>query len=226
MVVQLFCSLYVESECKIPGNGFVRDCEFMLLESYEDYAEFILSSDDDTIDMYPFSFNIIVAYKLLGRAFEITCRAGNFAEHKMPYSVGINTYFPVSRSVRLEAEFDRDEVMEGYMLKDGLYCGEVKRLMPQNGKALNIEKNSQFVIKNIISDSVALLEDSKALAQISAEGLPHFAVCNSDEYISVGMWQGFAGSFGRKDDFLKKDDIKFADENSSDEYRFLLSFNI
>ena len=82
-----------ESDCSISKNGFAKNCEFMLLESYEDYAEFIFTADEATVKDYPFSFNIFMSYKLLGKAIEINCRVGNFSEYKMPYSFGLNTYF-------------------------------------------------------------------------------------------------------------------------------------
>ena len=211
------------NEYEINDDGFAKDSEFMLLECYEDYAEFILSSDDDTVEKYPFSFNIFVSYKLLGKAFEINCRAGNFSEYKMPYSLGINTYFPYES---LNAQFCRDEIMEGYILKNGLFCGEVKRVMPQNGKSLDIPENSEFVIKNIISDSFKLTKDGRMLAKVQAENLSGFSVRSVQGGMCVGMWQGFAGTFGKKEDFITKEGARLVDENSSDEYSFLISFNI
>ena len=212
-----------ESEYSVSENGFLKDCEFILLESYEDYAEFIFTANEDTVKNFPFSFNVIVTYKLLGKAATINCRIGNFSEYKMPYSFGINTYFPKGG---IDVEFERDEVFEGYIIKNGLFCGDVKRVMPCNGKILNTPENGEYVIKNLISDSFKIIENGKTIAEISKQGFPHFNI-SSDVYgINFGLWQGFSGKYGKKDDFVNKDSIKFADENSSDEYSLLITFNL
>lgn len=209
-----------ETSCKIPGFGFAKDTEFMLLESYEDYAEFILSSDDAIVENYPFSFNILVSYKLLGNAFEINVKVGNFSEYKMPYSLGINLNLPKGES---KAEFISEEILEGYVLKGGLYRGEVTRLAPRNGKELELK--NEFVMKDIISDSVSVLQNGKTGLNISKEGFSNFAYYDSDDCQVAGFWEGFASTFGKIDDFVNKNGIKLLDENSSDEYSLLISFN-
>ena len=102
----------------------------------------------------------------------------------------------------------------------------VKRVMPNNGKILTVPENGEFVIKNLISDNFELIKDDKTVAEISKEGFEHLNILSDIYGVSFGLWQGFAGSFGKKEDFLDKNSIKIADENSSDEYSLLIKFHL
>ena len=205
--------------CKMPYGGFAKDKQFEVMEYMEDYAEFILTADDDTVKNYPFSFNLIITYKLLGNALEVGCTLGNFSEYKMPYSFG----FGVCAKNIDAVEFENEEILEGYPLTGGIIRDPLQRLADGNGKILKIEEGGSCVMKNIISNSVKILSGDTGI-KIYGSDLRNLALSTQNGVTTVGLWDGMADFAGEKSGFLNTETSDLLDENSTAERIYQLTF--
>ena len=75
-------------ETPMGQHGFARDMEFRLLFASEDSLMFQLTDNDDTMALYPYKFNLMVSYKLVGNTLKVTWQVINPGEEDLPFSIG------------------------------------------------------------------------------------------------------------------------------------------
>ena len=74
-------------------HGFARDMEFALLSQSEGEIWFAICSDEETLEKYPFPFELQVGYKLAGRRVSVKWRVKNTGEERMYFSIGAHPAF-------------------------------------------------------------------------------------------------------------------------------------
>ena len=55
---------YQNQKYNMTQHGFARDKEFEVIKNEADFIEFRLKSDEKTLEIYPFSFELYLSYKL------------------------------------------------------------------------------------------------------------------------------------------------------------------
>ncbi|WP_026526027.1 aldose 1-epimerase family protein [Butyrivibrio sp. VCD2006] len=80
-------------EYKMGQHGFARDMEFEVVEKAEDYALFELSSNDETLQKYPFDFKLFISYKLDGDSVVVGWKVENTGKEEMPFAIGAHPAF-------------------------------------------------------------------------------------------------------------------------------------
>ena len=89
----------------MPKHGFAMNTVFNLMECSEDIAVFSLLSNEETKKMYPYDFELLITYKLLGKSIDVSYEVINDGEDTMYFSIGSH---------------------EGYMCLDGLDNYEIQ----------------------------------------------------------------------------------------------------
>jgi len=79
---------YQGQNYSLPQHGFARDMEFALLESTENSLSFLLESSNETLEVYPFPFQLIIRYTLIKRTVTVTWEVKNSGEESMYFSIG------------------------------------------------------------------------------------------------------------------------------------------
>jgi len=74
-------------------HGFARGKRFDLVVAGANAAEFRLTSDAETLRIYPFHFELLVRFELDGPMLSITTRVGNLGTTAMPASFGYHPAF-------------------------------------------------------------------------------------------------------------------------------------
>jgi galactose mutarotase-like enzyme len=74
----------------LPRHGLARTRRFEVLSEDERGLLFRLSADADTLKIYPFRFELDVAFRLEGQAFVIEAIARNVGDEPMPASIGFH----------------------------------------------------------------------------------------------------------------------------------------
>lgn len=77
----------------LPRHGLARTRRFEVIREEERDLLFRLSSTPETLQLYPFEFELDVAYRLEGSAFEIEATARNVGDGPMPASLGFHPAF-------------------------------------------------------------------------------------------------------------------------------------
>lgn len=69
-------------------HGFARDMEFSLEASDETSACFLLQSSAETLERYPFPFELRIRYELLGNSLAVRWLVTNPGESEMAFTIG------------------------------------------------------------------------------------------------------------------------------------------
>ena len=77
----------------LPRHGLARTRRFELLRSGERELVFRLRFDDATLKVYPFRFELDVAFRMEGQSFEMKAAARNVGDEPMPVSMGFHPAF-------------------------------------------------------------------------------------------------------------------------------------
>lgn len=80
-------------EYQIPKHGLVRDKEFQVLEKCEDKVVFSYSYTEETLEAYPFMFNIRLCYQIVGTTLTLSYDVYNLDNKEMYYHIGAHPAF-------------------------------------------------------------------------------------------------------------------------------------
>lgn len=85
-----------EKSYTLKQHGFARDLPWVVTNQETDNGASVtltLSSDAETLKVYPFEFELNFTYKLLGKQLIIEQSYQNKSQEKMPFSAGFHPYF-------------------------------------------------------------------------------------------------------------------------------------
>ena len=107
-------------EYPMTKHGFARDMEFDLLEWAEDFAVFSLVANEETKKIYPFDFEFIVTYKLLGNSIDVSYEVINDSKENMYFAVGSHeAYICIDGLGEYEIHFEKEEDKKPYIFETG-----------------------------------------------------------------------------------------------------------
>ena len=76
-------------------HGFARTSEFTVTEQTGDSITLELTSDEKTLEQYPFAFALQITYRLRGAALDTICKVQNLSDKTMPFGIGGHPGFNV-----------------------------------------------------------------------------------------------------------------------------------
>lgn len=74
-------------------HGFARDMEFMLESQTEDSIWFVLTSTEETLKKYPFSFALHIGYRIMENKVKVLWNVENTDTKEMYFSIGAHPAF-------------------------------------------------------------------------------------------------------------------------------------
>lgn len=184
-------------------HGFARDKEFDIVSQSEDTIVLRLSDDDQTRQMYPFSFALDISYHLAGEHVEITYLVHNPNDKALPFSIGAHPGFscPLVPDEILEdyvIEFEKEETASIHLLDNGLFSGAEEPYL-NNSRHIPVTKNvfdrDALVFHELKSSYVRLLsQKSDRYVEISLSGFPYLGLWAKPgaPYVCLEPWQGLA----------------------------------
>ena len=107
---------YKNQKYNMTQHGFARDKEFALVKNEVDFLEFKLCSDEKSLEIYPFSFELYLSYKLEKNSLIVSYKVINKSDDKMLFSIGAHPAFNWTLK-----EDEKKEVLK--LLKKKLACG-------------------------------------------------------------------------------------------------------
>ncbi len=103
---------YEDREYILKQHGFARDLPWKVIgQSQDKSAKIILSlkSNQETLEVYPFEFELIFSYELVGKKLIIEQSYENKSGKKMPFSAGFHPYFYCSDKSKLTLNIPANE---------------------------------------------------------------------------------------------------------------------
>ena len=144
-----------------PAHGVAMRSEFSLVEKTQNSAAFVLLSNEETKNCYPFDFKLFVKYTVAANRLKIVYELENIGKKELPFAFGSHESYALQGEVdEYEAVFEQDEVFDAWIhtVEGGVMTGE-KRAFGQ-GKRFAFPKEFMqdytVIFKGVSSREVLL----------------------------------------------------------------------
>lgn len=217
-----------EKEYRLSRHGFARDMEFQLIEKTESSATFSLSYNEETLQKYPFKFELQIIYKLEENKLNIGYKVINKGETQLPFSIGAHPAFALPEEFsNYSIQFEKEEKLEYSLLESGLISNTAETLETlNNAVSLNYRlfENDALVFKTLESNSLTILKNSKPHIKVAFEDFPNLGIWTKENapFICIEPWFGYSDTLQKSGNLLKKEGIIILERNQT----FNTSFDI
>ncbi|MNK73798.1 Aldose 1-epimerase [compost metagenome] len=218
-----------EKEYHLPRHGFARDMEFSLIEKTENKAVFSLKSSEETLQKYPFEFELQLIYTLTENSLELTYKVINEGKEKMPFSIGAHPAIALPNNFEDYAfQFEKEENLKYYLLENDLISSKTKILETKNNLVpINYElfKNDALIFKTLESKSLTILNNLKPYIKVSYNDFPSLGIWTKENapFICIEPWLGYSDTDENTGDLYKKEGILILDENKAFSAKFSIT---
>ena len=198
---------YQNQKYNMTQHGFARDKEFEVIKNEVDFIEFRLKSDEKTLEIYPFSFELYLSYKLEKNSLIVSYKVINKSDDKMLFSIGAHPAFnwTLKEDEKKEdyfLEFENIKQTKRYFLNDkGLVYDSVDLKIIDNKIALNEElfKNDALVFEDLNIKTLTLKNSiNENYIKLNFENFPYLGIWSKPTgapFICIEPWFGVADSF-------------------------------
>jgi galactose mutarotase-like enzyme len=181
-------------------HGFARTAAFRIAEQAADRVRFVLESSWDTRAVYPFDFELAVAYHLGPTTLRTELCIRNTGEGPMPYACGLHPGFcwPFAGGDTREytVEFAGEELAAVPVISpDGLFTRE-RRPVPLEGRHLLLSDalfaREALCFLEARSTSVRFTHQDGAAITLALDDFPHIALWSrpGGGFLSIEAWTG------------------------------------
>lgn len=167
-------------EYKMSQHGFARDRAFDVESRTATSVTFVLKSDQETREKYPFDFEFRVIYSLDNETIIITYSTRNLGDEVMPYSVGGHPGFSISAISDHTLEFPGKIETERHVLNGSQFSGDTEPLIIDQKLELN---NDLFM-----RDAIVLIQPSFSTITLSNNKSGPILSMHSDNWEALGIW--------------------------------------
>ena len=182
----------------LPRHGFAREKEFDVIEQKDDKIIFSLKSDEETLKVYPFIFELQIQYRLVENQLEVQYKVKNNSEDEMFFSIGGHPGFALSENFEdYSLVFETNDELKYSLLENHLLADETQILETVNNNlALNyslFEKDA-LVFKNHQIQSVTIQKNGKDFVKVSFKNFSDLGIWTkiNAPFICIEPWFGHA----------------------------------
>ena len=170
-------------------HGFARDMEFRELEKSNFKHKYVLESNSETLEKFPFKFSLYVTHIVEEDTLETKYKVVNKDEKEMIFGLGGHPAFMCDYSSgKYSVEFEKQENNIKFMsLSEGLILEkEAPNVLENNCIKLNKNSfiNDAIIMKDIESNKVYLKENEKKVLEFDFTGFPY-----------LGLWAKIGAPF-------------------------------
>ncbi|AWK05448.1 aldose epimerase [Flavobacterium crocinum] len=208
-------------EYQLPRHGFARDMEFALLDKTENSAVFSLKSSEETLEKYPFEFELQLIYTLNENSLILKYNVVNKGNKQMPFSIGAHPAIALPGNFDDYAlQFEKEEELKYYLLENDLISSKTKILETSNNVVpLNYElfKNDALIFKTLNSKSLTILKNSKPYTKVDYQNFPSLGIWTKENapFICIEPWLGYSDTDENTGDLHQKEGILILDESKN-----------
>ena len=161
-------SVYKGQTYEMGQHGFARDMDFMLGRQTENELVFLLKDNEESRKKYPFSFLLVITYRLENDTVNVEWKVENPNEEEMYFSIGGHPAFNCDLDT-YTLRFEKDnqpnaKITANIIADDGSGClgDEQKQLELENGvlgMSDELFNRDALIIEDRQSDKVTLIDD-------------------------------------------------------------------
>lgn len=191
----IVCGLWKETyriqgkEYHLSRHGFARDTDFHLIARSKEQVVFALHDTPETLEVYPFHFNLAISYKLRGNTIHVVWHVENTDERTIYFQIGGHPAFNLpdlkpGEPMHGRLRFDSDDPIRLFGVVDGsIDKGRHEVVKTEDGIWSFTEES--FREDAVIIDHSQL----KKVELLNAQGEPVVAV--SMKTPAVGLWSPY-----------------------------------
>ncbi len=195
--------LYDGASYHMKQHGLARTRIFETAEKSETGISFRLRHDDKTRALYPFRFELVIAYTLDGDRLRVGYDVINLGIDPMFFSIGAHPGFrcpllPGESYEEYRLVFDRAVTQERYLLDDGLVAAQAKPFL-NDQRELPLSRamfdRDAIVLKGAAFARVALEHQTSGHGvTMDMEGFPYFGIWAKPgaDFVCLEPWYGIA----------------------------------
>ena len=210
---------YQNQKYNMTQHGFARDKEFEVIKNEADFMEFRLKSDEKTLLIYPFLFELYISYTLVKTKLIISYKVVNKNADEMLFSIGAHPAFnwTLKEDEKKEnyfLEFENIKETKRYFLNDkGLVYDSVDLKIIDNKIALNEElfKNDALVFEDLNIKTLTLKNSiNENYIKLNFENFPYLGIWSKPTgapFICIEPWFGVADDENSNQNFEDKKGI-------------------
>lgn len=180
------------------AHGFARDREFTVEKKSKRSVTLLLKSDEDTLAIYPFQFELRVIFTLSLKSVIVEYNVKNNTDGEMYFSIGSHESYECQGGVEnYDVHFKKRESLINCIV-DGKIIGEKTEQITKFSKILPIYErfweNDSVVLKNLSSRSAVLRNRTNGKRiKIDFPGFNYFVIWSlpGKEYLCLEPWAGF-----------------------------------
>ncbi len=216
-------------EYTMPKHGIVRKKTFKLVEKTENSLTFSQTSDSESLEMYPYEFELRIKFQLTTDGLSVTHYVINNSNVEMYYSFGAHPGFNCEIGDYLE--FENNENLLTERIDHESILIEEKFPVDMNGRNLYITKN--------IFDDDALILSGYTSKFLSLKSNKHSRVVkfNFDSpvlgiwakpnapYVCIEPWWGINDNYDKKDDLSQKRGIMALEPQKTASYNWKIEIS-
>lgn len=193
-------------------HGFARDMEFEEIES----NIFLLKSSEETLEKFPFKFELYVEYTIQQNELTTTYKVVNKDEQTMYFGLGGHPAFICEYSTGdYQIQFNQQEdSIEFMQLENGLISNEkTPNILKDNSIDLlpdTFEKDA-IIMKNLKSNKVTLFnkKENKKILELDFTGFPYLAFWSKKgaPFVCIEPWNNTTDKIDSNGEFEDKENI-------------------
>lgn len=199
--------LYKGKAYQLFRHGFFRgNDKVALVKKTENQLVFSLKSDEDSLKIYPFEFEMVISFTLEGKSVHITHEVRNTGNETMFFSVGGHPAFkcPLHAGESYEdyyLQFDEKENATTWDLNSGGIITQQGRVVLENSDRLPLDlhlfDHDALIFKHLKSTSVSLNHHQNGpVLKVDFKGWPFLGIWAKPRapYVCIEPWLGIADS--------------------------------
>ncbi|SFT48530.1 Galactose mutarotase [Algoriphagus locisalis] len=213
----------------MPKHGLVRNStKPTLIERTETSLKFRLTWDEESLQNYPFKFELDMVFRLEGKTLSIEHIVTNLGNEIMPYSIGGHPAFncPLVGGEEYEdyfLEFEHKETDSTWMVEPSGLIGLNQKLVLDNTKTLRLNKHlfddDALIFKGLKSREVKLCHKSKGtILSMKFDDFDYLGIWAKPAapFVCIEPWLGIGDSSGSNQKFTEKEGLLFVEPNQSE----------
>lgn len=197
---------YKGKQYKLSQHGFARDAQFELKEVTENAVSLLLKSDEKTLEVYPFEFELELNFSLEGDKVKANYVVRNKTKGDMYFSLGLHPGFvcPLAEGTSFDdyyIEFEQNEKIDRQLLDGPFLSGERVEDVLGGGKKLALNypffDDDAIIVEGFKSKYITIKSDkTERFVEMGLEGFPLLGIWSMPKqeapYVCLEPWYGVA----------------------------------
>ena len=205
---------------ELPRHGFAREKVFSIIRQSPNEITFLLRSDEETRQVYPFEFEFAIGYSLHESTLSVKYQIRNVGSEEMYFSVGGHPAFkvPLLENTKYDdyyLEFNKAETSPRWAVShDGLIEEEPIPVF-KNDSIIPLHKelfmHDALVFKDLVSNKVSLKSNKHDRGiDFDFDGFPYLGIwaAKNADFVCIEPWCGIADSISTDQQLKNKEGIK------------------